>query len=93
MILRNMSNPKHNSLSITEKGGLYYALGVGYEYCKDSVGMTLDVTYSHYTSSSILRSKPLRRRSSGELVYGMFDELLKINHGIVGVTLGCKFKL
>ncbi|GHT40250.1 hypothetical protein AGMMS49921_01310 [Endomicrobiia bacterium] len=90
MILKE--NTKLDSLSITEKGGLYYGFEVGYEFFDDSAALTLGVTYSHYTSS-ILRSESVLQQSFGKLVYGMFNELFKINCGIVGITIGFKFKI
>ncbi|GHT62707.1 hypothetical protein AGMMS50222_00420 [Endomicrobiia bacterium] len=41
--------------SLKTKGGLYYALGVGYEFSspKVPVGWILGVTYNHYTSSML----------------------------------------
>ncbi|GHT39019.1 hypothetical protein AGMMS49593_09360 [Endomicrobiia bacterium] len=69
--------------------------GVGCEFLfpNGSGAVTLDLTYSHYTSSSILRSESWRWQSFGKLVYEKLNKSLKINCGIVGVTMGLKFKI
>jgi hypothetical protein len=86
---------KWDTLSVKNKGGLYYAASVGYEF---SSGLTLDLTYSHYTSflsESGLWSWSASKLSDIRTSYNSTHEMKNsydINYGKISINIGYKFR-